>query len=287
MFLEDHLQNQQGVDYFKDEITGPIKKKIKGEIADKITDYSTEKISNIALARFNKANFIANNAPFSTNVLNDYYTYDPKIIEQLKDKKNWGKIIKGNGTRSLEYYSKNGTKMQILGFIKQAKEINKNSGTLFEFFDLVKLATEDSLDTDNPLTFPGLSLFKHPLVVAFVALNDIAGMLVKQLKDEQDAFLQEDIQQDIDKAKLLGLEATRLAKNSWHHKFNTWKLLPIYNDTASKLLLGEFETLNDLISFDSNIIDELDKNITILYRTMANKNKEVTIDIIESIFLNE
>ncbi|WP_417237137.1 hypothetical protein [Bizionia paragorgiae] len=75
MFLEDHLQNQQGVDYFK------------GEIADKITDYSTEKISNIALARFNKANFIANNAPFSTNVLNDYYTYDPKIIEQLKDKK--------------------------------------------------------------------------------------------------------------------------------------------------------------------------------------------------------
>lgn len=64
-------------------------------------------------------------------------------------------------------------------------------------------------------------------------------------------------------------------------------MLPIYNDTASKLLLGEFETLNDLISFDSNIIDELDKNITILYRTMANKNKEVTIDIIESIFLNE
>ncbi len=174
--------------------------------------------------------------------------------------------------------------MKVLGFLKNVDTI---AGTAFDLFDVLKFGASDGLDFSNPLSFPGIGAL-GPVGAAFSLINGVAGMLVKQIKDEQDAFLEESVQQDINKAKLLGLEATRKEINSWNHNENLkWQLENIYEETANKLLQGQFETLNELLDFNSNIIDSFNKKITILYRSIKNENKEIPVEIIESIFINE
>lgn len=262
-----------GVSILKDEIVD--------KSFDKIAKYSEQKIRQIALARFDKASLAIQNTPYSPNLLNDFYTHDPLILEQLKNKKVWDKVIKGNGVKSLQYYGKTGTKMQVLGFLKQLDNIG---GPAIEFFDLIKFGASDGLDLSNPLSFPGIGLL-GPVGAAFSLVNGVAGMLVKQLKDEQDAWLAEDIQQEVNEAKLNGLEATRQAINSWHHDLNTWQLLSISNKTANTLLQGEFNTFDELIEHN-DINQDFDDNTIILYREVESSNKERIIYVIESIFIN-
>ncbi len=142
-----------------------------------------------------------------------------------------------------------------------------------------------TLDFSNPLSFPGIGEL-GPVGAAFSLINGVAGMLVKQIKDEQDAFLEESVQQDINKAKLLGLEATRQEINSWYTEINSWELEAISKETANKLLQGQFNTFDELLNYDSSI-EDFNKNVTILYRKLQNENKEVPVEIIESIFINE
>lgn len=65
-------------------------------------------------------------------------------------------------------------------------------------------------------------------------------------------WLEQDMQEEIDAAKLDGLEATRRIIDSWHHELNTWELLPVSKKTANKLLAGEFSTFEELEYFKDN-----------------------------------
>ncbi|OEK08610.1 hypothetical protein A8C32_03945 [Flavivirga aquatica] len=98
-----------------------------------------------------------------------------------------------------------------------------------------------------------------------------------------DMWLEEDMQEEIDLAKLEGLEAVRMVINSWHHDLFTWDLEKISNETANKLLQGDFNTFDDLLNYDSSI-ESYNENITILFRRLKNENKEIPVEIIESIF---
>ena len=60
---------------------------LKDEAIEKATQKTENKISDIALARFDKATLAAKSTPYSANILNDIYTQDPEIIKQLKHKK--------------------------------------------------------------------------------------------------------------------------------------------------------------------------------------------------------
>ena len=55
--------------------------------------------------------------------------------------------------------------------------------------------------------------------------------------------------------------------------------------TVNKILNGEYKSLSDVRYDDSQILDDFDKNVTLLYRTHNNQNKGMYIDIIESIFV--
>ncbi|OEK08615.1 hypothetical protein A8C32_03970 [Flavivirga aquatica] len=100
-----------------------------------------------------------------------------------------------------------------------------------------------------------------------------------------DMWLEEDVQEEIDLAKLQGLEATRKVINTWNHNENlNWRLMAISNETANKLLQGNFKTFKELEKHD---FDYPIKSVEILYRIMFDKNKETDINIIESIFINE
>ncbi|MCF6351118.1 MAG: hypothetical protein L3J23_08855 [Flavobacteriaceae bacterium] len=100
-------------------------------------------------------------------------------------------------------------------------------------------------------------------------------------------WLEEIVQEEIDQGKLKGLEATREAINTWNHnqEYN-WQLLEVSNQTAHKLIQGEFKTLEELEEFSLKNETETTK-IEILYRKIINNNREENIYIIETIFINE
>ena len=109
------------------------------------------------------------------------------------------------------------------------------------------------------------------------------------MKAQDDAFIEEIAQQEIDEAKLQGLDATRKAINSWNHNEGyNWQLMAVSNETANKLLQGEFTTLENLLDYDdSQKLRNTNINIHLLYRTIENKNRNEQVFIIETIFIDE
>ncbi len=275
-----------------------IKNMAKNKIFDAIDKKIDKTISNIAFVKLEKGYLYTNTGDVIENAkaqiyTSDVYTNDGELLKNVKKRKNIGYDHHGKpkvttkGISQYDYFTKTGRKGKILGMVKYATgettemkalgaKASKNMSSFLDVFDLMKFATED-LDTSKPLSLP-----LGPLS----PLNDLAGVLVQEQKAEMDMWLEEVIQRDIDKAKLQGLAATRKAINSWHDDLNTWDLLPVSSITATKLLQGEFKTMNDLLDYDSNI-ESFNSNTTILYRTVKNENREDYIDVIETLFINE
>ena len=278
--FEDETQNQKEVL----EHMGGI---IKDQAIGSTTEFLEKKISSVALARFDKATFAAQNTPYSPNIFNDIYTQDPKIIEELKHH-DFKKLIKNNGVRTLQFYGKTGAKMKVVGFMKKT---GANTGTAIDLFDLFKFGVSDGLDFENPLSFPGVGGL-GPIGAAFSLLNGVAGLMIKQLKDEDDATLTADIQRQINKAKFQGLDAAMAEVGSWFHRLNKWKFKSITKKSANLLLEGKFRKMDELLEFDDELLEfdyelyDENKDVTLLYRSVHNKNKGYEIDIIETIFFD-
>jgi hypothetical protein len=204
------------------------------------------------------------------------YSATGEAFEKVKQGKNFTYTYQGQtrttkGISQYDYFSKTGKRVKLLKFLS-------NIGTLFDIFDFGNAVTAE-LDLSSPI----------PLDIGVITpLLDLAGAIVQDQKAENDLWLEESMQIEVDMAKLEGLEATRTMITIWnrHHEYE-WELLPIYNETADKLIAGEFQTLNDLLNYESDIIDDFSKNITLLYRTIENKNKETSVDVIETLFINK
>ena len=63
--------------------------------------------------------------------------------------------------------------------------------------------------------------------------------------------------------------------------------MAISNETANKLLAGEFTTFEELKSEVLSQGDESYLNIQILYREIYNENRKDHIYVIETLFINE
>ncbi len=198
-----------------------------------------------------------------------------ELFENVQQGKSFGynhgdELTTTKGISQYDYFSKHGKRVTLLGTVK-------NLGHVFDIFNLAKTVGED-LDTSQPLP-----LDFGPLS----PIADLAGVLVQEQKAEMDASLEETVQVEIDEAKLKGLEATRKVINSWNHnEAYQWDLLPVSNETANKLMAGEFQTFEEFFEFSTDDFDR-DLNIEVLYRKVINSNKEDDIYIIETIFINE
>ena len=105
------------------------------------------------------------------------------------------------------------------------------------------------------------------------------------MKAQDDAFIEEIAQQEIDEAKLQGLDATRKAINSWNHNEGyNWQLMAISNQTANKLIKGEFTTFDELEEYD---FEYPEKSLEMLYRIIFSKNDKPDIRVIETFFIDE
>ena len=90
--------------------------------------------------------------------------------------------------------------------------------------------SEDGFDTSEDMPMPF-----GPLV----PLWKLAGVMVTDQKAEIEMWLEEQVQQEIDAAKLEGLEATRKAISRWNHNEEyKWDLMEVSTATANKMLRG-------------------------------------------------
>ncbi|WP_010522980.1 type VI secretion system tube protein TssD [Aquimarina agarivorans] len=256
--------------------------KIKDKVLDAATKEANKAIKKIAFAKLKKGYMVDNFGKVykGDRLIHEYkkvYSNSGKLFENLKKGKNFGYKHEGQplkttkGISQYDYFSTTGKRVTLLGMVKYI-------GNVLDIFSFTKTIGED-LDTNKPLP-----LDFGPLS----PIADLAGVLVKDQKAEMDMELEADIQKEIDLAKLKGLDATRKAIDTWNHneKYN-WQLLPVSGKTANKLLQGEFSTFDELLNFQSDIIDDFDKNINILYRTIENRERGFPLDIIETLFINE
>ena len=243
-------------------------------------DKANTQIKKIAFAKLKKGYMVDNNGKIYTGKrliykYKEIYNNSGELFENIEQGKNFGYnhengLNTTKGISQYDYFSKNGKRITFLGMVKQL-------GNVFDIFNLVKTAGED-LDTSEPLP-----LELGPLSPIF----DLAGILVQQQKAEDDLWLEEVVQQEVDEAKLQGLEATKKAINSWNHnKEFKWNLMAVSNVTANKLLQGEFKTFEEL---ETSKFEDRDfsNQINILYREFKNTNRDEYIYIIETIFINE
>ncbi|OEK08617.1 hypothetical protein A8C32_03980 [Flavivirga aquatica] len=257
-------------------------KKIKDKALEIATKQAEKQIKKIAFAKLKKGYMVDNLGKVykGRRLIYEYkriYDNIGEAFENVQKGKDFGykhvnkPHITTKGISQYDYFSKSGKRVTVLGMVK-------NLGHVFDIFNLTKAVGED-LDTTKPLP-----LDFGPLS----PIADLAGVLVQQQKAEMDMWLEEDVQEEIDLAKLQGIEATRKAINTWNHNENlNWQLMAISNETANKLLRGDFDTFKKLENFENDLEFSDISKIEILYREMKNLNVDKKDYIIETIFIHE
>ncbi|MFB9057734.1 hypothetical protein ACFFU9_13385 [Mariniflexile ostreae] len=254
---------------------------IKDKGLDMATKRAASNIKQIAFTKLKKGYMVDNYGKVYTGkrLIYEYkniYSNSGELFEKMESGKNFG-YNHGNGLRTtrgvsqLDYFAKNGKRVILLGAVKK-------TGRALDVFDILRFGMND-LDTSEPLSLP-----LGPLS----PISDLAGILVQQQKAERDMFLEEDVQQEIDLAKLQGLEATRKAVKKW--KYNEefqWNLMAVSNETANKLLLGKFKYFDEFKNSADEDSTRFDNKIEILFREVYNENIVDYVYIIETIFIDE
>ncbi|MCF6351120.1 MAG: hypothetical protein L3J23_08865 [Flavobacteriaceae bacterium] len=249
------------------QFTDTAKEVLKDKVTTIIADKAQKNISNIAFAKLDKD--ILKNQPYTKNYLNDYYTNDPKLLESLKDKKNWNYLDKSpDGIKTLEYYSKNGNRVTVLGALK-------NIGTAFDIFDLVKFTMSD-LDTSEP--FPSLGVL--------TPISELTKFITLQQTQDMNVYLEDALQRDLAHAKTKGLKEIEKFVRVYGDS-DGFRLAEISKETVNKLLQGEFKTMEELREYEENLDFSDFSKINVLYRIVENKNRDEDIYIIETIFIDE
>ncbi len=268
-----------------------IKGKVKGKLTKKalnfIDNIVDQEISSIAMTKLEKGSLVTSTGRVQTNPYaaiynyDEVYTNDGTLIENLKKRKNFGNQSETTkGISQYDYFTTTGKRVQVLGFLK-------NIGTGLDFFDVIKFGMEDELDTYSPMGAMGIGGL-GTIGGSFALVFTVAGILVKQLKDEQDAWLEESVQQELAQAKLRGLEGVREFINNWGHneKF-AFKLEKFSKTVVNKILNGSCESLSEARENSNDTSDSSADYVTLFYRISYNNEKEDYIEVLETIFKDD
>ncbi|CAA0155159.1 hypothetical protein TMP227_110005 [Tenacibaculum maritimum] len=273
------------VDFAKDKITGEIKGKLEGKVkngaiksVDKLNTFIATKTENIAIAKLEKGFLVDSKGKIHTKKtkLYDKNLFLDGKMKSVKIRKNFGnKHITTKNINQLQYFAKNGKKVEFLNTLKISKSM---AGLVFENYqnvlDLNSLMS-NGLDHSKPLSIP---ILKTNIAIPFELLSQISF----QIHKEGEAFIKEVIKQELEEAKLKGIEAVEMFQKI--NKKEGYHLIEITPETLNKLINGEFKTIKELGDF--NDFSAGLKEIKLLYKEVLNPNRDEYIYFIETIFLN-
>lgn len=236
-------------------------------------------ISGIALAKLEAGKLISNQGKEYTRgaeviKTKDVYTSEGKLLKNVSQADNMGNAsYTTKGISQYDYFATVGTRVKILGFLKQSLDI-------FDVYDLFKFAKathENGLDHSKPLSIP-----LGPLT----PISSLAGILVSEMANDIDQSLEEVFQMQLDEAKELGVEAVKyIAK----HNDYRYEVVEIYKSTSQKMLQGKFKTYLELDDFNTTWgIDHYnEEKVAILSRKVTDPITKKDNYIIETLFINE
>ncbi|WP_159295375.1 hypothetical protein, partial [Tenacibaculum maritimum] len=134
----------------------------------------------------------------------------------------------------------------------------------------------NGLDHSKPLSIP---ILKTNIAIPFELLSQISF----QIHKEGEAFIKEVIKQELEEAKLKGIEAVEDFV-AIHENIEGYSLIEITPETLNKLINGEFKTIKELEVFNNSSVGV--KEIKLLFKEVLNPNRDEYICFIETIFLN-
>lgn len=246
-------------------------------VTDFAGDQAVEKLSEvaakkIAFARLPKSALSDSQGnPYKGQRLLDEYKEKYYNTEQwLENMENRNTLKDNPSNKDLNQHnhvSKNNNRLTVWRMVKH----------LSRGLDIFRLVNTVSGDDDS------LPLYFGP----FDVVTGISYMMLKTEFDERNVHFEKSIQEEVDLAKLKGLDVTRKVINQYNHNEEfRWELLVVSKETANKLLQGEFKTFEELYEFNTHSSTESGK-IQILYKEIFDDEKEDYMYIIETIFINE
>ena len=182
---------------------------------------------------------------------------------RFKEKGQWEHTNKVN---QYDYFSKNGKRVTILGYLKQI-------GGIVDIFNVLSHGSMSQEEFMNsPLKFGGV------LSPAF----DIAGVMIQEIKEENNEYLTEALQQDLEEAKAKGVNAVREFVSIPNvNQLIEYRIEEVYKETATKMLRNEFLTFKEMTKYDNSEAKQ-DRTVFLLIKRIP---KEINIiNIIETIF---
>ena len=145
--------------------------------------------------------------------------------------------------------------------------IAKHAGTFFDFWTVLEFAAQDT-ETAQGSAVP----IPHALGLA-------TAPIIEHAKAEWDEATDAAIQKDLEEVyKPKGLAGIQEFVNKFG-EFQKYELKQISKQAANKMILGEFETMDNLDTFDQ----DYNPSIYILFRNTRNNEKQ----IIETIIYDE
>ena len=182
---------------------------------------------------------------------------------RFKEKGQWEHTNKVN---QYDYFSKNGKRVTILGYLKQI-------GGIVDIFNVLSHGSMSQEEFMNsPLKFGGV------LSPAF----DIAGVMIQEIKEENNEYLTEALQQDLEEAKSKGLDAVKEFISIPNvESLIHYRVQPMYIETVQKMLSNEFTNFDDMVEYN-NSNAEIGDTVKLLIKDISTEKDEITF--IESIF---
>ena len=254
--LEGHLQSEA-----KEELKNKVKKALNKKLDEAITD--------IALVKLTKGELKdASGKAYA-------YSYNSFKKETITE------ALKKQG----EYATHSGKKLQILTALRKDPffGVDEIENTLTNLFDIAKFSMSSLKEiTSKPLNVPVFLLEKILPKDAIVGVSlwlEFLNHLALQEHKKQEAMLSKIEKEQLEAAKKKGLEAVRRYIETPGTGYN---LIAISNKTLSKLLIGEFNTFEELLDFNNS----RSSNIQLLFFEKFDKEKGSYITIIETILFD-
>ncbi|CAL2104596.1 hypothetical protein [Tenacibaculum sp. 190130A14a] len=287
-----------------DEVTNKIKSETKSYLKNKAKDIINNtvkehnnkienKVTTIALVKLAKGNIVDRNGKIHSKTRNIYqYTeevFGKEII--VKRGKHFGNETVKSAPNQAHFFATNGEKVEILN-AKKIKPI-MNTDNAFKLFDKLFNIVDFSMSeldeiTSNPLSVPSVgsqkitSLLGKNAALGISLWVEFLGYLAMVEHKKIEKLVDNELEYKLEKAKLEGYDAVFKFVNS----YKTHDIIEISSETFSALLLGKFKTLDEVLNYQSKIIDDFNLNIKLLVKTKIEEEKIKPTEIIESIFIN-
>ena len=106
---------------------------------------------------------------------------------------------------------------------------------------------------------------------------DIAGVMIQEIKDENNEYLTEALQQDLEEAKSKGLDAVREFISIPNvESLIHYRVEQTYKETVQSMLNNKFKSLTEMVHFDRSKA-QISERVNLLIKEISTENQAIYV----------